>query len=109
MPPSSGALKCGECAECKRNSETGQQRASALKFVWVVAGDLLLCIKGEARHRHNQLRLPPCARVAPMIVDLGRHEQLMRRRGRRPIEAEERAPPADDEDEEAETLEYPGI
>ena len=42
----------------------------------------------------------------PTSVHAGRQKQVMSRRGRRPIQAEERAPPTGDEDEDAEMAEY---
>ena len=94
--------KCGRCAKCVRLEERNE-RKSAYKFVWEVAGDLLDFVKERARRREKQMAMPVEARRAPEAVDSDRFDLLMRpRKGRRAAHPRDCVRNGDDDDEEEE-------
>ena len=94
--------KCGRCAKCVRLEERNE-RKSAYKFVWEVAGDLLDFVKERARRREKQMAMPVEARRAPEAVDSDRFDLLMRpRKGRRAAHPRDCVRNGDDDEEEEE-------
>lgn len=85
---------CGWCAKCR---EPPASHPRNFRFVWAVAGDLLLFLKATNRRRATQAGLAPEARTAPSIVDPGRFHLLTQRRDRRAIHPDETAPGEEEE------------
>ena len=99
---SRGQHTCGRCAECVRLEERNE-RKSAYKFVWEIAGDLLNFVKERARRRERQMAVPVEARRAPEAVDSERFDLLMRpRKGRRAAHPQDCVRNGDDDEEEEE-------
>ena len=85
---------CGQCTACREAREWPNVRRGAYRFVWNVAGDLLLHVKALRAHQRRESAKIREQRVASYIPDPRREAYLRKSRRRRAVH-----PPTDQDDD----------